>query len=126
MRSLEDIGSCDVGKRIIVFEVAVSSEAAGVNYPFRDALVVEMKDFFAEMKIFQSGRTARSYFERVLIVGNRCSLLSRQGPNIIRIHGLVSLTAAASHHFLLAQLRMLVSTVRHLMSHRSPPFVHYR
>ena len=81
MRSLEDIRFCEVGKRTIVFEVAVSSEAASVNDPFRDAFVVEMKDLFAEMEIFESGRTARSYFERVLIVGNRRSLLRSQGSN---------------------------------------------
>ena len=53
--------------------------AAGVNDALRDALMVEMKDLLAEMKIFDQGRPARPDLDGVLVVRNRAAL--RGGKN---------------------------------------------
>ena len=44
------------------------SEAARVNDSLRDTLVIEMKNLFAKMKVFESGRAASTDPERILIV----------------------------------------------------------
>ena len=48
--------------------------AASMNDAFGDPFVVEMKDFLAEMEIFQSGRAARPKLEGIVVVGNRAAL----------------------------------------------------
>ena len=37
--------------------------AAGVYYPFRDALMIKMEDFLAEVKILQQRRPTRAELE---------------------------------------------------------------
>ena len=45
----ERIGAGDVGERLVVLEVAVGAEAAGVHDPLGDPLVVEVEDLLAEV-----------------------------------------------------------------------------
>ena len=91
---LEQIGAREVGQRFVVLEIAMRAEAARMHYPLGNAFMIEMKNLLAKMEIFQRGRPARADFQRVLIVGNRYSLLRGQRWNIA-IRGLMNLTAGA-------------------------------
>src|SRR6185295_6584744 len=70
-RALKEIGLGDVGERLISLEESVGAEAARMHDSLGDALVVEMKDFLAEMMILEQCRTTASRFEGVLVVGDR-------------------------------------------------------
>ena len=56
----------------------MGAEAAGVDDSLGDPLVVEVKDLLPEVEVFEGGRTAGAYAERVLVVGDRDTLLSGQ------------------------------------------------
>ena len=71
-----------------------------MDYTLRNALVVEVKDLFTEVEIFQRGRTTRPDLQSILVIGNRYSLLSGQDGNVAS-GSLVSLTAIAAHYFVL-------------------------
>ena len=77
-RALEDVGLGNVGERLVVLEVAMSAKAAGMDDPLRYALVIEVKNLFAKVKVFQRRRTALADPKRVLIVGYRSTLLCGQ------------------------------------------------
>ena len=51
--SLEEVGPGDVGERLVVLEVAVCAEAAGMDDALGDALVVEVEDLLAEVEVLQ-------------------------------------------------------------------------
>jgi hypothetical protein len=79
----------------------MSAEAARVDDPFRNALMIEMKDFLAKMKVFQRGWTARPDSKGVLIVSDWYSLLSGKDWNLVT-RNLVSFPTLSSHDFLVA------------------------
>jgi hypothetical protein len=54
-----------------------------VNDTFWNTLVIEMKDFFAEVEIFERGRATRTNPQRILIVRNRYPLLGRHGWMVV-------------------------------------------
>ena len=56
-----------------------------MDNPLRYALVIEVGDFFAEVKVLHQSRTAQSGLQRVLIVGNLDALVSAQ--NLARLNG---------------------------------------
>lgn len=56
----------------------MGAEAARMHDAFRDALVIEVKNLLAEMEVFERHRPANAYLERVLVVGNRDTLLRCQ------------------------------------------------
>ena len=86
------------------------AKATGVNHALRDALVIEMEDLLAKVKIFQSGRPSRTDFERVLIVGNGRSLLGGQNGDF-PVGGLVEFAALAAHHIFYTSLLLLHSVL---------------
>ena len=45
-------------ERLVVLEVAVRAEAARVDDPLRDALVVEVEDLLPEVEVLEQRRTA--------------------------------------------------------------------
>ena len=49
--------------------------AAGVHDALGNALVVEVRDLFAEVEIFEKGRSARARLERVLVIVDRQPLV---------------------------------------------------
>ena len=49
-------------KRLVCFEIAVCAIATSMDNTFRNALMVEMKDLFPEMKVLQDRRASRSDF----------------------------------------------------------------
>ena len=57
-----------LASELVGLEIAVRSIAAGMNHAFRNALVVEMENLLAEMKVLDQRRTARADLERVLII----------------------------------------------------------
>ena len=93
-RPLEQVGAGEVGERLVVLEVAVRAEAAGVDDPLGDALVVEVEDLLAEVEVLEQRRAALADPQRVLVVGDRDALLRRQ-PRPVRRRGLVGLAAGA-------------------------------
>ncbi len=68
----------DVGERLVVLEKAMSAEAASVDDPFGNALMVEVEDLFAEVEVLQQRSDRAGRLERVLIVCDRDALLRRQ------------------------------------------------
>ena len=79
-RPLEQIGRGDVRKRLVVFEVSVGAISARMHHAFRNPLMIEMEDLLAKMKILEGGGPSRADPERILIVGNRRTLLRGQEP----------------------------------------------
>jgi hypothetical protein len=50
--------------------------------PFRNAFMVEVEDLLSEVEILDQRRSTRADFQRVLIVGNRSPLSSRQNSDL--------------------------------------------
>src|SRR5690348_6579936 len=75
---LKQIGARDVSKRFVIFEIAVGTKTPCVHHALRDALMVEMKNLLAKMEVLKSSGPARANSQRILVIGNRCSLLGRQ------------------------------------------------
>jgi hypothetical protein len=75
--------------------------------------MVEMEDLLPKMKILQSGGTTRPYSQRILIVGNRHSLLSCQRRNIISrdLVGFTALSLITFWSFNRALLRWLFTAL---------------
>ena len=55
---LEQVRPREVAQRLVRLEVAVGTEAAGVDDPLGDALVVEVEDLLAEMEVLEQRRSA--------------------------------------------------------------------
>src|SRR3546814_19504378 len=84
-----DLGAGYVCKRIRQFEIAVGTIATGVNDTLGDALMIEMEDLFAEMKILHQRRSARALAQGVLVISDGRALLGGQrlgaiGSNLMR------------------------------------------
>ncbi len=92
--ALEDVGAGDVGQRVRQLEKAVSAVAARVDDAFGNALVVEVENLLAEMKILKQRRSARTLAQSILIVGDRNALLRRKRGNIAA-RGLMDFPAVA-------------------------------
>ena len=84
--ALEDIGAGDIAQRVRQFEIAMRAIATGMNHALRDALMVKMEHFFAEMRVFQQGRPPRALLQRILVVGNRNALRRRHRGHIATGH----------------------------------------
>ena len=63
-------------------------------HAFGNALVIEVENLLAKMKILQQGRTARALLQSVLTIGDRNALLGGQGLDIAARH-MVQLAAGA-------------------------------
>jgi hypothetical protein len=74
------------------------SGAARMNDPLWNSLMIEMRDFFTKDEILQQGRAARIGLERVLIVGNRHTLIGCE-PGMIFVGDLVLFAAASPQDF---------------------------
>ena len=61
-RALEDVGAGHVGQRLVGLEVAMRAEAAGMDHPLGDALVVEMEDLLAEVEVLEQRRPGAPIF----------------------------------------------------------------
>ena len=90
--ALENVGARDVGQALGQFEIAMRAIAAGVDDALGNPLMVEMKDFFAEVEILQQRRAARTLFQAVLVVSDRHALRCRQNCAAI-LRGLVRFAA---------------------------------
>ena len=75
-----------------------------MNNAFRNAFMVEVKNLFPKVRVLERGRTASPNSQRILIVGNRRSLLSGQRWDVIS-RDLVEFTAFPVPRFLVMQLR---------------------
>ena len=86
----------------------MGAEAAGMDHPLGNSLVIEVKNFLAKMKVFQHGRSAGADFQRVLVIRDRSALLSGQDWSAV-IGGLMGLAAGADGYGLVAILRALLT-----------------
>ena len=77
-----------------------------VREHLRNALVVEMEDLFSEVKVLQGRGTARANSKRVLIIGNRGTLLRCHG-GYATFSFLMSFAAQTSRKLLIEELRFL-------------------
>ncbi len=68
-------GLREVGQVLINLEYSVRGGATRVDDTLGDALMIEVGDFFAEMKILHKRRAAASGLERILVVGNLDALV---------------------------------------------------
>lgn len=71
--------------------------ATGMNHPLRNALVVEVKNLFAEVEVVHDERAARPDPKRILIVGDGTALCCRQHKRIALCDLMQLATLAALH-----------------------------
>ena len=75
-----------------------------MNHAFGDALVVEVEDLVAQHEVFKQRWPAPAGFQRILVVGDRRSLLRRQ--HIDAAPGrLMGLPAGAARDFSIRKFR---------------------
>jgi hypothetical protein len=122
---LEEISARDVGKRLVVLEVAMGSVAAGVNDALRNALMVEMEDLLPQVEVFQGGGPAGTNPEGILVIGDGGALLRGQYRHFTT-GGLMGFAAPTSGHVLIVEARGLAAAsacyVRHGRLRRSGSF----
>jgi hypothetical protein len=70
-------GLRQVGQVLVDLKYPVRCGAACVHDALGDVLMIEVGDFFAEMKILHKRRAAASGLERILVVGNLDALVPR-------------------------------------------------
>lgn len=88
----EDGRTADGSQFAVTFEVPVGPVSACVNNALRDALVVEVKDLFAEVEALEECRPTRTGSKSVLVVGDRNALLARE-DRCVALRCLVCFTA---------------------------------
>jgi hypothetical protein len=81
---LEQVGLGDVGQRFVNLEEAVRRRTAGMDDALRDALMVEMENLLAEMKVFEEGGASGADFEAVLVVRDWAALSGGQDIAVSR------------------------------------------
>ncbi len=82
------------------------AEAARVHDALGNALVIEMEDLLAEVKVFERGRAARADPQGVLIVADDHALLRRQARPTVA-GDLMGLAAVAALHALIAKFDLV-------------------
>ena len=112
-RPLKQVGLGNVGERFISFEEAMGAEASRMDDALWNAFMVEMEDLLAEVMVLEQGRTARSHFEGVLVVGDRGTLLRGEHGHVAA-GDLVRLATSAAHEF--SDRRAWRSSTRHSWS----------
>jgi len=80
--ALEHIGAGHIGETVGKFEIAVGTVAARMHDALGNALVVEVEDLLAKMRIFKQRWPARALLERVLVIRHGNAVLCRQCGNI--------------------------------------------
>ena len=94
LRVLQEGRLGELGERFRRLEIAMRPGAARMHDTLGDALMVEMRDLLAQDEIFEQARAALAALERILIVGDRRSLVGREP--LVRTAGiLVRLPAVA-------------------------------
>jgi hypothetical protein len=105
--SLEEIGFRHLRQRLVVLEIAMGPETAGVDDTLGNALMIKMKDFLAKVKVFERSGTARADLEGILVIGYRDALLRGQHGRIAG-SGLVGFSASAARYYLIGVPRVFV------------------
>jgi len=90
----EELCACQLRERLVHLEVAVRARAARVHDAFRDALVIEVRDFFAQDEVFEQGRATGAGAQGVLVIRDRRPLVRGERGVSTSAH-LVGLAAAA-------------------------------
>ena len=77
-RVAEHPGHGEIREILVDLKIAVRRSASRMHDPLRNALVVEMGDLFAEVKILEQSRPTLASFQRILIVAERQALVGGQ------------------------------------------------
>ena len=77
-RFVKDGRPRDLVERCITLEIPMSAGAARVYHALRNALVIEVRDLFAQDEVFEKCRTAQAHLERILVVRNGHALIGRE------------------------------------------------
>src|SRR5664279_5543884 len=84
-RPLEQVGLRDIGQRLEILKVTVRGRTARVNDAFRNSLVIKVKYFFPQDKIFEQGRAPRARAQRILVIGDANALIGREMGIFFRV-----------------------------------------
>ena len=95
LRVLQEAGLGELGERFRRLEIAVRAGAARMHDTLGDALMVEMRDLLAQDEIFEQARAALAALERILVVGDRRSLVGREP--LVRTAGILVRLPAVAH-----------------------------
>src|SRR5579871_817032 len=114
--ALKEVGPRKVGQRFVILEVAMSTETTRMHDALGNSLVVEVENLFAEVGVLQCGRTPHPNLQRVLVVGDRNSLLGSEPRNVAGGY-LMGLASATSFDGLVAQMRDLAMVVGTFVAH---------
>ena len=82
--ALKKVSACIFRKRFVVLEIAMRAITPRMDDPLGNPFVVKVEDLFPEVKVFKKRWTARTDFQRVLIVRNRSPLGCRQQRDFAR------------------------------------------
>src|SRR5262245_4488730 len=104
--ALKEISLRDIGQRRIILEIPTRPEAAGMYHPLGDALMVEVEELLAEVKVFERRGAACTDPERILVVGDGDPLLSGQDGRVPPCT-LVYFSTNTGHHTLISVLRRI-------------------
>src|SRR5262249_36695219 len=104
--ALKEVSLGNVSQRRIVLEISTRPEAAGMYHPLGDALMVEVEELLAEVKIFERRGAACTDPERILVVGDGDPLLSGQDGRVSACT-LVYFSSRTGHHTLIMVLRRI-------------------
>jgi hypothetical protein len=74
-----------------------------MNYALGDALMIEVEELLAKVKVFDGGGATCSNLEGILVVGYRDALLSGQDRHLAA-GGLMRFSAGADRHILITVL----------------------
>ena len=113
LRVLQEGRLGELGERFRRLEVAMRPGAARMHDALGDALMVEMGDLLAQDEIFEQARAALAALERILIVGDRRSLVGRQP--LLRTAGILVRLPA------IARFRARVGAFPRLAGHLQTP-----
>src|SRR5262249_30260140 len=102
--ALKEIGLRNIGQRRIVLEISTCPEAAGMHHALGDALMVEVEELLAEVKIFERRGAAGTDLERILVVSDGDALLRGQVGRV-PTSTLVHFSTGTGHHTLISVLR---------------------
>ena len=115
--ALEDVGARIGGKRLVGLEKAVRAVAARVHDALRNALMVEVENLLAKVKVLDQRWTALADLQRVLIVGNRAALGRRQDR--LALGDLVKFASVSTLELLVMDRRGLARRLSSGLGHRS-------
>src|SRR4029453_12397868 len=86
---------------------------AGMHDTLGDALMIEVEEFLAQVKVFKRRGTTCADLQRILVVGHGDALLGSQDGHTAS-SGLVHFSTPAEHHRMIVMLRRFEGAISEL------------